>query len=911
MATDHATLRHNSFASAPLGWLVAHHFLPAELLAEYCRALVETAGPDRVSFDQLFESQLGPAPEMLRAWIVKPRPLDDDALHRTLQGAVRRIMWQGDDPTYPAMHTEIGPEAEFRNDLSAAFELARADVGSIAGWSKGFKNRAASLQIVARAISALRDFVEATEGDISSVDLRRLTMTDEIRSAFEFPLNGLLTKHLGDLAADADRPDVALALYDAAEAQFRDADAPAWTSFRDEMLTILLQSRAAMLRLSEGPKAAAVLLNTAIAETDLKTAPLLQLNATLDALDAEQQAHENMVTFVADVRPAIIWSPQVQLSHTLGNAFSRQAQQEYHEASRWFWAGLRRLIALGSSNQTRLAKAVYALNMLEELEAVRESESHPGTFRTLVRLLLESERQELAKKVQWSHSILAGYLDESSIRDAISHAAHVEGARGPRLLVLIALARGWLKDMPRENLSAALALIDFLAETALSGALPSTRRDVAIEIFEVIEATAVARPEFRRLGADSLVAAIAKQLHSRDFRIWIAAFKAGQALVDALPEPALRALLAATLTRLETLTPATASWPVIAPAISILSDEASRKLWPGDARLAERSAATILRYGLEDESENSRLLALFGDIGPFLPPDAVADTRLEHLVQEVRLRSKEINSSAAISNISALLLAPTLSRVAGIHDAVDGIRMILASPTTGQSTMSVAFAYRPVMILTQRRQQIEPVLGAEAYKTLLGTLVDPIVGLWKAAIEQPTLLAPFSIPEPTTPHSTVVHNWTFASVGFARLLGVEARIDKALAEAAKVPSLATAIAVGRAARLTAEDAMILDLDDIAAEPTPAFYAALGQRIVSLRAIDDETQARVLSALAQQCLRHGPNGLDAVVFALARDQAVALPINSLDYQVYRERLDANRDLRIGLTPILDDLVSKPG
>lgn len=907
MTTDILTPRSRVFATTPLAWIVVNHFLSPDLLEEFSMMLVEVNGGDQVALGDLFDTQRSVAQPVLKSWLIQPKPVDGD-IDRLLQEAVRVVVWQSDGSVYAAQPDASGPYADLRNSLAAAFDLASVDFGTVESWLERSSGAPEELLDIAKAIARTGD--QAAAGawpDLTGV-------SSGLRRKFAFPLSAILVKHLGDLAADADCPTLATALYLDAEAEVAASQDAAWSEFRANLLVVILQSRAAMLRLTDGPGAAAALLNTALDATPFETQPLLHVNATLDAMEATHLAGDNNSPKFKDVRPSMRSSPQVHLAWDFSSAFTHQAEKEFRSANRRYWAGIRRLVAGGSAHFTREAKAHYARSLLDELNEVSERHRRPDTFRLAMRLLIESGRQDLAKATSWPKPLLEAYLDADAITAAIAHMSKLEGARPERLGVLIAMVRNWLRDLPHEKDAEAESLMRFLAEVAMKEPWSQdSQLDFSRAAFQAIKATAEVRPEFRRAAADPIVEAIVKHLGENAFFAWIGAFEAGASLVEALPDAALRKLLGATLDRLEALDPKAASWPVVRPAMGILTEEASRQLWQVDSGLAHRCAITILRYGLEQETERTRLLSLLGTIGPYLSEESRRDPRVDAVVAEVRQQVHQINSTAVTSNICALLASPAVSGLAGIRDAIDAMREILEAATGPDESIATSYAYSPLMILTQTHIQMAKDLGPAGANLdeLMRSLLHPLLAFWRTAAGKPALFAPLSFPEPSAPNSTLVHNWTFASIGFARMLEAEDALAAAMAEAANQPLLARGMATGRAARLTAGDPEVFRPEALAREPAVAFYAALGQRIVRLRNLDTDARVEMLEELVRQCFRHGPNGLDAVVFSLAQQGGASIEPDSLSYREYRVRLASNNDLRIGLTPILDDLANGRG
>jgi hypothetical protein len=100
-------------------------------------------------------------------------------------------------------------------------------------------------------------------------------------------------------------------------------------------------------------------------------------------------------------------------------------------------------------------------------------------------------------------------------------------------------------------------------------------------------------------------------------------------------------------------------------------------------------------------------------------------------------------------------------------------------------------------------------------------------------------------------------------------------------------------------------------ESIRTENAETFYAALGQRLVSVRQLSEPTRSQLTQALVEQSFRQGPRGLDAAVFILASEFHLKDIKSNPEYSNYAKRLANNRDrdLRLALSPILSALRSE--
>ncbi len=92
---------------------------------------------------------------------------------------------------------------------------------------------------------------------------------------------------------------------------------------------------------------------------------------------------------------------------------------------------------------------------------------------------------------------------------------------------------------------------------------------------------------------------------------------------------------------------------------------------------------------------------------------------------------------------------------------------------------------------------------------------------------------------------------------------------------------------------------------------PAFYAALGRRLVAIQSLDEEQGEELCKALLDQCFRLGPRSIDAAVFLSVLKLNLSGYVSQTEHSDYIKRIGDNRDLRLTLVPILEMFQNKEG
>lgn len=898
MASDALASRRVHFKKYYYLWIVLRHFLPADLLEELCTAVVEVSSDGTLKLEDLFETHVLASSSPVASWIIRPRSVST-TLASYLQSFVRGLVWQRDHGvgviTYDTDPIEVGK----MEALEGALLVSQFDLQSTASPYQLGKLSPEPLKTLLRTFLHVKDLFQP------GLSLSFESIIAAAVEGVEIPLNGLLVKHLGDLCADADQWNEARAFYDRAELLFAKIKDPAWRRFVHSMRSIILQSRAAAVWNGRSAEAAGILFRQAISAADLRTATLAAANASWDSYVAETMAHSGFAT--SDPRTALIIAPQLLSTHDISSALQRSADQDYSGAQRLFWAALRRQIALGSTMDSRQTKAYYGRCLIDELRISKPRMRDTEQFWLGVRLLIESGIHSAAEKTVWSSTIVEAYVDAERVASAIALIDRAPGVAHERTLVIVVLFSAWLKLLPPDALDPATAMLQFLAAAAKDSEWSNFgRQNVGGPSLGGLKEVAERRPEFRSLARAEVVGAITATLTESDPNAISAALETALAYLDAFDRLALEEVVTATLSTLDKFTSGRGPWPAVRPALTFLSSAQSRLPCDHDAALLSRVASTLVRFSLETETENTRLMYLFRDINVNFVQEQVDVTRLNGVVLSLRKQALQINSTATVANIFALLYAPAVAQLDGVRDAIRGLKEILQSAATNKPSISFATAYEPLMLLSEGRKEIARYLSVRDAEvtTLVEPLLGPLLGIWHRASTNPLIFSGFSIPPPKGPNPTLVHNWTFASIGFARSLGQGQAMNDAMEKAARHPLLESSMAVARAIRVSAGDPVQIDVDAIRSEKKDAFYPALGQRLVTLPSLSPDLGQNVTRALLEQCFRLGPNGLDAGIFAAALGAGITVEATHPAAAAYRQRLDGNAELRLSLFPLFD-------
>lgn len=897
------------FREAPLVWLVVRHFLPAGLLKELAEAIVGHVGAGAFAIGDIAESATTGGPLALEGWAVTPRPIEG-ALARNLQYTLNFLVWRGDQS--PGRGSDLTPEEQRRfAELDTALALSHGDVADHRGVAAGAPVPAEFEPVIA-AMDRLRAAIDG-DGGAEDATLRPVGVgldgaaIEELIAALPSPLTMLLLKHLGDLAADRDAWDVSLALYLRASARLAASEQGIWRPLHEVFATPVEQSLAMARWVIDGPGTASTMLDSLVERGSVTGDPLPLLNAAHDAMNARSATGE--WRGVLDRRVGLVLAPQAAATHHTGQAFGNLVEGRFYDAHRWFWATLRRQVALGITTDSRNTKAQFGRALFDDLTASLGRHNVAGDFLLAARLLVDSGHDRAIRALAWDERLLTRYLDVDCLAALGAFASRHRGVRNDRARALVALQAAWLGKLAPSAADVAAAMLRDLAGFAASHPHDMlTNLNVGGAAMQALRDVGKARPEFRELAIADVENAVNTCLDG-SVRALEAALETAMVYVDEFSTVALRDIVGRLVSLLED-DPAGRGGIALRPALNLLSADAVLALLPdADRAFARRVAGTLLKLSLETETEHMRVMYLVRDLDPALIEDHVDAARLAGIVAHLAEQASKTNSSWSSGYVQALLVAPAVSGRGNVAHAVAVLRQVLEEAANAKhAPVALIDAYNPLLVLAREHGSISAALEMEhdEFVGWLRPLEVPLVAMWERAADEPLIFTGFALPPPSEPDRVAVHNWTFASLAIAQVIGATGPVERALDRAARNESLARPIGVARAVR-AGIDSEAFSEGGLELEGAEAFYAALGRRLVAMRSLPEDERRGQLLRLLDRCLSLGPSGLDAGVFVAAVDCGLRVE-RGRRIDGYAARTRRSPELRHGLLPLIDAIAS---
>ncbi len=901
MKQEISSHRKKHFEKNSLVWAALHHLLPTSLIRELSYVIVDQISNGTLSLHMLFDEKFIGEGEFSDMWLLRPVETHSQ-LAEYLQFRIRAFTWQSDaeiiSPPEPYNKASVSPA-----DLEKIIDFGIADFHV-----SDFNLSDCQVSSQASVKSFVDAFLGARESLALSTEDKNWTNLIVSIHSIETPLSAVVAKHLGDLCADADVWDKADALYSHADKILSENTEIDWKELRSSMHAIISQSRAAAARTLNGVDQADRLLANIIKNATLQADSLLIANTSFDAMVAATQSALNKGDVAPDRRPILLFPPLLHKTHCISSALKYLYAGNFNDANRNFWAVLRRQIALGSATESRATKAFYGRSILEEVFLGSARQSLPRSIQTALRLLIESGDSKTINKIGWNHTFIDTYVDQQCVEMVIAHTGVHLGSKLERQLVSVELFKEWLERISIDRTDVAKSMLIYLAKLALQSDVSFyEEKNLGGRCLKALQYVGQFRPELRFTAASDIANAVLEKIRAPGFWTGSAsAIETALAYADVFNKDNLNAIVESVLLLIDEIGPSTGNWPITRSALNLLISAPVKNLSGNNHNLGRRIIATILRCGLEQESERARVLFYLHDFDPELLREDSVKNSLQDTVVYIRHKANKINASNVVDYIQALFVAPAVSGSDGVRDGLEGLTCLLRSVTAGKPSHSLPFAYAPLLLLADRQKQIADDISIKlaTFQTWLQPLIDLIVNLWIKVIERPTILAPFSLPPSTKPDSTVVHNWAFSSILFAGSLGQREKIQNVLTSAAAHPLLTNAITLAKATRsLSCKDENV-DVNAIRIENRETFYSALGRRLVLLQKLDDESAREVCKALIDQCILQGPRELDAAVFLSAFSLNLREYLSQTSCSDYKKRLDNNRDFRLTILPILD-------
>lgn len=900
MHTDKGSCRKLHFEGNWLTWVVLRHFLPAPLFRELAYVIVDRISDNALTLDQLFDETITDGLPCLDSWLVQPLETNSN-LASYLQYRIRSLIWTSDSES-PPFHQENSekPHVISSEIFDMIVNLGAADLMSAKTLLEDIPdiNQPSFIQFVAAFKATCVSWKSQNTEDF-------LTKLEPCIRSIEMPLVAVVTKHLGDLCADEDEWDKAQALYKIAICRLTDYEDPSWKDFIGLLNAIITQSLAAATLTIDGAEKAASFFTDFLGKTNLCDNPLLLANATYDAMVISMMG-DYLKNRQPDRRATLLSPPLLHNTHEISGAVEPWLRADFSDAHRRFWAVLRRQTALGSAMESRKTKALYARSIIDDLDQNIARKRQPQSFYMAIRLLLESGDTKSVAQIRWNEQLIDIYVDEHCVDFVISHALAHAGSKLDRQLVAVELFRGWTEQISPARTDVATSMLKNIALLAREPLSFYENLNLGGRSLKALQSIAKKRPELRRSLEPEVATAIMEKLHSPEsWRNSETAIETALEYMEIFPDETLGTIIKSTLSMLDQISPKAGLWPVVRPALNLLTSESVKCLSTKEPELGRRIVSTILHFGLQQDSENARLLFYLHNFDAALLRDDSIRNKLQDTVKKVRLRATVINSSNAVENIQALLLAPAVSGYDGVKDALTGLTRILESAKESHPSIALPFAYDTLLLLTVRQQQIaiDISVSLDEFRSWLQPLVPLVINLWAVAKNQPLVFAPFSFPPAVKPDSVIIHNWAFASAQFAKELGQVKEIQEVLTAATANPELSSGIYLARATRSAAGEDDNIDPGSIRAENRDTFYSALGRRLVLLQRLDAKLGIEVCKALLDQCLNLGPREIDAAVYLSAIRLNMSGYVTHASLSDYMKRLENSRDLRLTLAPIL--------
>ncbi len=900
MVTDPLLVSVMKFESNWLPWIALRHFLPASSIRSLCATMVHGMSGGRLSLEDLVDERLGGGNASMETWLVRPRVCSTQ-LASHLQQYVQRIVWQNDEETWFANEPLQKEAALPLTALQFAFNLGGCDLLSDIKALPKDEYVQAELKAVYEAISVCAlhlDKSSASEIDyfLKDIDMVLTDVSSHLRIA--------TLKHLGDLFCDRDRWKMAASLYEQAKAELEKlAEPDKLSDFALTMRASINQSLAASATITDGygtgQKMLADLLNDPLGEQMMVLA-----NAGIDEYVARVRSSDDI--FQEDTRSATLIAPLLAGAHTTENAFASWRAKKFSTAEAWFWSTLRRQTALGLLTASKTTKGHFASCLIDDLMSRKSYDA--ATFKLAISLLIEGESSNWAKEVRWSEDLLDACVDDTLCQFVIHHAEAHAGVRKHRRAVAIALFAEWARNIGAGRGTLATLMLEYLIRLG-SDSNSNFRKDDADfqTCFEAVLDVCKRRPEFRFGIRDELASVLARRIGGTGY--WTGEDIALRLAAECAPvftDEGLKHVVGAAVALLRNTHPSDGNWVIVKPAIRLLGEECVGDLAVRDGELGSEMVREVLKFngGDSDGTYAADIIFALNRYPPVLLHAQGVEDQYKPLVKQALEKASAINSSNAVNNMMALLVAPRVAGKEAIALVLEILGKILDSGVNGKSALSFGPAYTPVRYLVAYRTDIcrESGMPVEDFDRSLAELSGQLQRVWHTAIEHPSIFAPLAILRKQAAEPAIVHNWVIASLELAESVGQSEAMVATLEAARAQKQLSDGISLAFATRHASGARGDIDVEFMSTESRGAFYAAIGRRLSALQGNADR---RFTTDLFKNTLRHGPRQVDAAVFASISPRDVD-HLTSLiqELEDYKARIGENRELSLTLAPLLD-------
>lgn len=890
-----------------LAWMALHHFLAARYLRELMVEFVDEFSGGSVSLSDLFYEHSKDISAFDSSWLIAPKLEERSDLQDYLFHVIRNVVWKN-EARPPNSMSEIEGQAKIKSEaVNLAIELRlrnfRSDFRDYMGVAV-----ASGQDAFITLLSCQGALVDELNAGAFTEESQIFEMVNDLQS----PLKYLILKHLGDMCAQADLWNEALLIYRDAHRKIGDVSSAAWSEINRSSEEVIFQSICTALRVTAGASEAAALFRKRFSEGAAENAPVLTANSAIDFQSAKASSASEG-EFSRDMRPARIRSPLMldEYSPYWGVMYSREGK--YDDANKEFFKFLMRQTALGSYVSIKQTKLLLAESLIDQISSDDESGGE-STFLMASSLLIESCDYHRIASIDWSSGVVSKYVKSDLIEFVIDKSERYEGEIRDRQLATVALFQSWIERSPHEAGSAVSKMLSYMFKVA--GSAESSfysRLNNADFCLNAIKTVAEKRPEFRRHGADLVSSLLSTWLSVG--RWWTgvrAAIEAAEAYLDVMPVEQVEKAAAAVIAHIQIIGVGRVPWPLLRPAMAFLVADAVKNASKENPDFGRDVISTILEFGVAQETENTNLLFYIKGFSSELFNNDVAHEQIVEVVERVRRKALNINSSDVVPNIMAILVSSSAAGRDGVADALAGLRAIVES-VNGRKSIGFIPAYKAFLYISEFHSKIADDIGVaiSEFRDEMTSFFPALEGLWVAASKKPSIFSGSMFDDEDGPSRPAVHNWALATLRFCAVFGGDEKLSAAISLALQNDSLRDAITLAGATLLAGGEVHEEDvgIDRIANEGAEAFYDAIGRRLSAICELGPDLQVRLTVALANRCLMLGPREIDAAIFICVMSYGVVGHIDCVAFKDYMQRLSANSGLSLSLAPVVQKLNSR--
>ena len=902
MVTDTRLESLMKFENNWLPWIALRHFLPASSIRSLCATMVHDMSGGRLSLEDLVDERLGGGDAFMETWLIRPK-VCATRLATHLQLYVQRIVWQNDKETWAGDESIKSEAAISPAALEFAFNLGVCDLQHVIKALPDDEYVHDELRAVYSAISMCADSPRVSSASETAHLLERL---DGVLVNVSSQLRIVTIKHLGDLFSDRDEWAVAKKLHEHAKIKLEELTVPERLSDIALAITACInQSLATSAAITDGygagQKILADLLSNPLAEQTMVLA-----NAGFDEYAARVRSSDTILQ--EDTRSATLIAPLLADSHSTENALTSWRKKSFPDAAAWFWSTLRRQTALGLHTVSQTTKGQYASCLIDELMS-RKKPYDAATFTLAIGLLIESESSNWAKEIRWSEDLVDACVDETLCQYVIDHAEAHEGACRRRRSVAVVLFAEWTRSIGAGRAALATLMLNYLIRIGSdSNAGPFNGGADLKTCFEAILDICKRRPEFRIGIRDELANVLARRIGDAGY--WTGEDIALRLATECAPvftDDGLKRVVSSAVALLKKTHSSDGNWVIVKPALRLLSEECVGNLAGRDGELGSQIVLEVLKFNGSDGDGTyaADIIFTLNRYPPVLLHTQGVEDQFKSLIEQALKKASAINTSNAVNNMMALLVAP---RSVGQETVVRVLQIlveILDSVERGKTSLSFGSAYMPIRYLVAYGTDIcrESDTPLEEFNRSLVELCVKLLRVWGAAIINPAIFAPLTLLRVQPAERAIVHNWVIASLELAERVDQLEAMVRALDAARDQEQLSDGISLGFATRRASGAAAgDTDAEFMSTESRGAFYAAIGRRLCVLQGKIDR---RFTTDLFKNMLRHGPRQVDAAVLASIMPSDVD-QLSSLvpELNDYKARIGDSHELALTLVPMLE-------